>query len=454
MKAMTKFALFIVVLFVLLFLVQLRMPRQFVWSPTFYHADRQPFGCYVFDSVLRQSLPHGYQVCKKTFRQLDEEHKGEKIAVLFVNYEKIFNSQVDVKHLQNIARRGGHIMFVSDGHYLNNLENLLGIDINFEGYFSLSTLQRSLASHEEVYDTLRWCGNPNIYSEQKYPIISSLLTGSIAVDSILPKKTPLAYMVATAQYDKEQDSLYIGPLELDTVYSRYDGNVKVDTIGYVRRLVALSIPYGKGTITCVSAPLLFTNYGILDKNCAPFVFRLMSQMADLPVYRTEAYVNNDEMMMEGQSPLREFMKRPALQWAVYLSLLGVILFMLFTVRRRQRVIPVLEKPKNHSLEFIQLIGTLYYQRHDNVDLVKKKFRYFAEEVRRKAEVDIPTVNTDDQECRLLAEKTGMDYTQIRQTLRNIRFVLHLDGNISYAHMRKLIDAMDEILDKLSLNIIR
>ena len=50
-----------VVLFVLLFLLQMRLPKKFEWNATYYHADRQPFGCYVFDSVLTESMPKGYQ---------------------------------------------------------------------------------------------------------------------------------------------------------------------------------------------------------------------------------------------------------------------------------------------------------------------------------------------------------------------------------------------------------
>lgn len=84
MKNTYKFVLIMVVLFCLSFVLQLQMPKKFVWNPTYHHADEQPFGCYVFDSVLSQSMPEGYHVTKKTFRQLDEEHRGKQISVLVV----------------------------------------------------------------------------------------------------------------------------------------------------------------------------------------------------------------------------------------------------------------------------------------------------------------------------------------------------------------------------------
>ncbi len=55
MKSSYKFFLSMMVLFILMFLLQMQLPKKFVWNPTFYHADRQPFGCYVFDSIMRQS---------------------------------------------------------------------------------------------------------------------------------------------------------------------------------------------------------------------------------------------------------------------------------------------------------------------------------------------------------------------------------------------------------------
>lgn len=70
MKSSRNFLFAMLVLFVLFCLLQVNLPKKFVWSPTFSHVDKQPFGCFVFDSVLTQSLPNGYHVTKKTFSNL------------------------------------------------------------------------------------------------------------------------------------------------------------------------------------------------------------------------------------------------------------------------------------------------------------------------------------------------------------------------------------------------
>lgn len=443
------------VLFVLFCLLQVNLPKKFVWSPTFSHVDKQPFGCFVFDSVLTQSLPNGYHVTKKTFFQLDQEHAKEKISVLMVVDQQDLK-QLDVKYLCNIARRGGKVMVVASSSFddgrnadtvmVDELERTFKVKIEDGLYFSLRGILSGLKAHDnDMYDTIYWNNRETMYAAQPYKMFYNMVGGTLFVDSV-PKVKRLAYTLSTAGYDYRHDSLYVGDFtSFDTIVDEKERIERIDTFAIKKVPTAVSVPYGKGEVIFVSSPLLFTNYGMLEGNTSVYIFRLMSYLADLPVYRTEAYVKTDAMLVAEQSPFREFIKRPPLRWALYLALLGVVLFMIFTARRRQRVIPIISKPANRSLEFIQLIGTLYYQRKDHVDLVRKKFKLFAEELRKTAGVDISDVNTDDREYLLLAEKTGMNSDRLKKVIRQIRLVLHSEGNISVEEMRSLIDAMDTIV---------
>lgn len=455
MKSSRNFLFSMLVLFVLFCLLQVNLPKKFVWSPTFSHVDKQPFGCFVFDSVLTQSLPNGYHVTKKTFFQLDQEHAKEKISVLMVVDQQNLK-QLDVKYLCNIARRGGKVMVVASGSFddgrnadtvvVDELERTFKVRIEDGRYFSLRGILAGLKAHDnDMYDTIYWNNRETMYAAQSYRMFYNMVGGTLFVDSV-PKVKRLAYTLLTAGYDYKHDSLYVGDFtRFDTIVDKKERIERIDTFAIKKVPTAVSVPYGKGEVIFVSSPLLFTNYGMLEGNTFVYIFRLMSYLADLPVYRTEAYVKTDAMLVAEQSPFREFIKRPPLRWALYLALLGVVLFMIFTARRRQRVIPIMSKPANRSLEFIQLIGTLYYQRKDHVDLVRKKFKLFAEELRKTAGVDISDVNTDDSEYLLLAEKTGMNCDRLKKVIRQIRLALHSEGNISVEEMRSLIDAMDTIV---------
>ena len=151
----------------------------------------------------------------------------------------------------------------------------------------------------------------------------------------------------------------------------------------------MSRRWGKGEVILVSTPLIFTNYGMLDGKNATYIFRLLSQMGKLPIVRTEGHMKETAQVQ--QSPFRYFLAHEPLRWALYLTMITIILFMIFTAKRRQRVIPVIHEPANKSLEFTELIGTLYFQKKDHADLVRKKFSYLAEELRREIQVDIEEV---------------------------------------------------------------
>ena len=148
------------------------------------------------------------------------------------------------------------------------------------------------------------------------------------------------------------------------------------------------------------------------------------------------------------SPFRYFLSQPPLRWALYLSMVSILLFMIFTARRKQRAIPVIREPENKSLEFAELIGTLYYQKKDHADLVRKKYLYFAEELRREIQVDVEEVAEDERSFGRIARKTGMEAggnsrVHPRGEAGGVR-----RRSISEKEMKRLVDKMNEIINHI------
>lgn len=52
MKLNRWFIVGILIFLVLMFLVELRLPKNFSWTPTFRHADKEPFGACLFDIYI------------------------------------------------------------------------------------------------------------------------------------------------------------------------------------------------------------------------------------------------------------------------------------------------------------------------------------------------------------------------------------------------------------------
>lgn len=404
MKGNHLFIICIAIFLLLMFAIECRLPKKFVWAPSFSHYDKQPFGCAVFDSLLSTSLPKGYSLSRKTFYELEQEDTISRRGIL-VATNNLSLTDVDVEAILKIAKRGNKIMLVSNS-FNRNLEDTLDFNSSYS-YFSPALLKKYAAASLEK-DTLLWVGDSAIYPRQSFNFYPQLCS-SYLVPNSLPAKVLAEKGIPSVP-------------------------------------IALSYPWGKGEIILVSTPLLFTNYGVLDGKNATYIFRLLSQMGDLPIVRTEGYMKQTAQIQ--MSPFRYFLSQRPLRWALYLTMFTIILFMVFTARRRQRVIPIIYQPENKSLEFTELIGTLYFQKKDHADLVHKKYIYFAEELRREIQVNIEEVANDEHSFSRIAQKTGMNTEEISELIRSVRPVIYGGCTISVEQMKYFIDKMNEIIDHI------
>ena len=404
MKGNHLFIICIAIFLLLMFAIECRLPKKFVWAPSFSHYDKQPFGCAVFDSLLSTSLPKGYSLSRKTFYELEQEDTISRRGIL-VATNNLSLTDVDVEAILKIAKRGNKIMLVSNS-FNRNLEDTLDFNSSYS-YFSPALLKKYAAASLEK-DTLFWIGDSAAYPRQSFYFYPQLCSSYLMPDS-LPAKVLAEKGIPSVP-------------------------------------IALSYPWGKGEIILVSTPLLFTNYGVLDGKNATYIFRLLSQMGDLPIVRTEGYMKQTAQIQ--MSPFRYFLSQRPLRWALYLTMFTIILFMVFTARRRQRVIPIIYQPENKSLEFTELIGTLYFQKKNHADLVRKKFTYFAEALRRNIQVDVEEEVDEGTLYRKIAYKTGMEEEKIARLFAGLRPVIKGERNVSEQEMKDYIDGMNEILSRM------
>lgn len=78
------------------------------------------------------------------------------------------------------------------------------------------------------------------------------------------------------------------------------------------------------------------------------------------------------------SPLRYIMSQPPLKSAWFLGLFGILIFMIFNAKRKQRIVPIIKPLENLTVDFTKTIGNLYYQEGDHTNIIDKKIIYFLE----------------------------------------------------------------------------
>lgn len=416
MKINRWFIISIVLFLCLMFALESNMPKRFTWNPTFGHYDRQPFGCSVFDDVIEKSLPpDSYTLSDETFYQLSQAEDDVPKGILSVT-KNLSLSETDVESVFELAERGNVILLVSNS-FGTELEDSLRFTTSYS-YFSASELKRYATSLNKR-DSLLWLED-SVYKERIFQCYPQLCEVEIE-----PKDSCLLVPLVDKWKAVIKDGILLN-----------DSPPMVNT----RVPVAMSYAVGEGEIIFVSTPLLFTNYGMLDNGNADYLFRYLNRMKGLSVVRTEAYT---KLPGKGDSPFRYFLSQRSLRWGLYLTLLTLVLFMIFTARRRQRVIPVVREPENKNLEFTELIGTLYYQKKNHADLVSKKFVYFAENLRRNYQIDVEDDSNDEALARQIALKTGGEELKILELLRLLRPVMRGEVKVNDRWMCELIDGMNE-----------
>ena len=421
MKSNVKIILLFAVFVILMFVIQTRMPVAFKWEPTFRHNDGEPFGCMVFDSVMTKSLPKGYKITQHSLSSIAQEMDSTgKVRNVLVVGQEIPLSENDNKAMKSIMKKGGKVMLVMSTSYDNKnmTDSLLGADYNMgtytKGYFTVSGFIRNLEGNGYMNDTVYWHDGTGNYPQSVYRFYKGLIDSGLFVWDSVKVKT-----VASKAFDEKE------------------------TRGFV-----CTRKYGKGQIILCAAPLLCTNYGVLSNDTRGLVFRMMSLVSDREVVRTEVYCKGilDENTNEEKTLLGLITSNKPLLWAWRLMGITLIVFMIFNARRRQKVIPVIERPRNHSLEFVKLIGTLFYHNHNHVDLVCKKFALFKEDILKKTGIDLgdETIDLEDS-IQLLSHRTGMKSGDIRSVIvRTLQVVNSKDVAIEAEKMISLIDGMNDI----------
>lgn len=179
--------------------------------------------------------------------------------------------------------------------------------------------------------------------------------------------------------------------------------------------------YGRGEFLLHTTPLAFTNLFVVEKKGLDYASKSFSHLKTGPIYWDERPLDpfGDQAggggMGEKQSPLRYILSQPALAWAWYILLGMAVLYLIFRAKRRQRVIPVLEKNTNTSLEFIGTIGRLFFIQNNHRQLAAQKMRLFLIFVRER--YHLPTKELNEQFAKGLAIRSDVPEEHITKIVK-------------------------------------
>ena len=179
---------------------------------------------------------------------------------------------------------------------------------------------------------------------------------------------------------------------------------------------------GNGKVIFHLAPLAFSNYFILHKDNHKYFEQSISLVSPEveKILWNEYFLIKPREREDEPSWLRVLLQHREFKWGLFTALAALFFYVLLNMRRRQRMIPTITRPKNESLEFVKTMGRLYYQRRDHLNLARKMGAHFRDHVR--ARYNLVTVDMEENFIISLQKKSGYPEPDLKQIVEFITFL--------------------------------
>nr|WP_295866535.1 hypothetical protein [uncultured Chitinophaga sp.] len=349
---------------------------------SFSSKDKKAGGAYVAFKILPELfIRHSIQVVTKPFattyaKEPELRYSGNNY-ILVAN--DLFTTEKDVEAMMEYVAIGNYL-FLS----VNKIDPLLAKQLKCE-VMAGSNYQPGVSNKVQQYK-----------------------------DETVPLDTGYSYngMIAASHFSA-----------IDSAYTKVLGSNFKGKPNFIR------VVHGRGCFFISLNPYTFTNYFLLEKNNIAALETQMSYMPDNAsnIYWDDFYSHQYSAQSGDFSEWQVLMRYPSMRWALWLAVLLLLLYVLFEGKRRQRIIP--EKPvlANNSLEFVDAIGQLYYQQHNNFNLAHKMTLHLLEYIRTRYYLNTNHLNAQFIEA--LSKKAAMPENEIRELIDMIHNI-QLAGTVS------------------------
>jgi len=366
MKSLRLYLIVAGVILIVYIVAQLNRPKAIDWTETLSSKEKTPFGTYILYNRLNDIFP-GAKITP--FRQpvynviAEDSVKQATYIIICPGFEI---SKPDYAQLIKYIKDGNNVFIATE--YFGKLFNKnLGIKTQSDFKF----------------------GND-----------------AMPVNFLSPALNPEKYF----NTDKGTGNVYFG--KFDTLKAIVLGENKNHEANFIK------YNFGKGSLYLASNPKLFSNYSLLKPHGDEYTATALSFLKSTKqVIWDEYYTQGDE---GGDSPMRLFLSKPALQWAYYIAIFSLLTFVLFEIKRRQRIIPVIKPLSNSTIDFVNVVGQVYYEKRNNANIAQKKILYFLTYLRD--EYQIKTNSLDDEFMEKLSAKFDVRLSIVTELVNYIKYI--------------------------------
>ncbi|CAA7194220.1 DUF4350 domain-containing protein [Chryseobacterium potabilaquae] len=382
-KTFKIYAVIFMVVMIILALLEVNKKESTDWRKNFDVNEKSPFGLFVFNNEVQSLLDHHIKKIENTPYDYYNQHQkgGHNILVI--------ESDIDKESWKKILKevtKGSDMMLI------------------------MSQIPK------EISDSIGYYDSQLSFEEEN---VLKLTDRKFQNDFIKLDKFPSG-----------RGFTFIKP-NVQVLGKTVEKN-NTDQVNFIK------IQFGKGIIYVHSEPLFLTNYYLLKRGNTKYTQDIFSYLQNR---ETLWFVENNTQ--ESTFFMRFILSKPALKYAWWIFLGGLILFIFFNAKRKQRVVPILDPLKNTSVDFVKSIGNLYLQEGDFHDMMNKKAQYFLNKVRLDLLIDTQNLNEDF--AKKLHLKTGKTIEMINEAVVLIKKAQDPYASVMKEDLARLNSLLDEII---------
>ncbi|MDP5231776.1 MAG: DUF4350 domain-containing protein [Cellulophaga sp.] len=332
--------------FALILFLEYNKKEEINWFPSYVSHHKIPFGTKVMNDIIQNKFDSIQYVERPPFEFL-KSNSDAKSTYLFVNNSISFGDDELADLLDWTSQ--GNTLFIASSNFEESLLDTLGLA------------------------TASLFGDEGLAHEFQHKLVN-----------------PTLNLQRNFSYEKSYSTMYFS--ELDTLNSVVVGevsNASDENNDFEIHPSIIKQNFGAGKIILSTFPVAFTNYFILKDNNKDYTAGLLSYLDDeQPLYIDSYYKSGKKFYT---SPMYIFLNTKELKWAYYIILIGVVFYVIFEGKRKQRAVPIVNPLVNQSLAFTRTIADMYFEKGERKPIAEHKINYFLEGIRTNF-----YLNTEDQ----------------------------------------------------------
>jgi hypothetical protein len=364
-KGNNKYYFILLLLFTLLVCVEYSKPKPIDWRRTYTRQDKIPFGCNAFYRLLNEDIfKDKVEDQNQTAFNVLATIPGKKTAYVFINNSLSF-SEPDCKYLFDFVKEGNTV-FMAAGSFNGLLADTFKIRTAYAYNFFDDTTKKL---------AFNFC-NSELKAKKNYNY---------------PKSIDVSYF-------KSFDTSHVQILAMTP-----DSNA-----------LFIKTSWGKGNFYFLSVPDIYSNYFVVNNPNREVAYKTLSYIDADQICWDEYYksFNNKQ-----GSYFQFIFGNDSLYAAYSLAGIALLVFMIFGLKRKQKAIAIIEPLQNTTLQFVEVVGSVYYNTKNHKIIAEEKINSFYEFLRVK--FSVIGRNLDEESILRISKLSTLSLEEVKKLISTI-----------------------------------